>query len=485
MNDAQELRQRIRELETSLVDLRRSYEDLARTHDDLRQAHDELRRSHDDLRQTLAEREARIEELEEELRKRGKNYRPKPNRKKASAKVDRRKKPHRKHGGEFRQLPDDIPDDQLTHHDVYPDACTCGCRDFLAIGEFDDHFQVDIPEPKPEYHRFRRHMMKCRDCGKLCQGRGEMELAGGHVGPRVRLLACYARGYLGISLGKTCTLLQDLWGIPLSRAGALGHLKWGSRIMAPVVAELLELLKQADVIHADETGWRIDGKNVWAWCFSNPDLAVFLIKHSRSRQVFIDALGDTLPGVLVCDFYAAYNGIKADKQRCLTHLLRELHDLSERLAKRYVTEHIRPLITLFQDAIALAKRRPTMTDDDYVAACDSIYNRFGDAATRDSRDKDVRRILKRLNRHMDELFTFLVRAEVPPDNNMGERDIRSVAAARGDGGVNRTDWGAQAFANIKSVVRTCQKRGVSFFRYGMQLTGALLAGQPPPLPGDS
>jgi len=85
--------------------------------------------------------------------------------------------------------------------------------------------------------------------------------------------------------------------------------------------------------------------------------------------------------------------------------------------KRYVTDHIRPLIALFQDAIAVAKRRPEMTREQYVAACDDIYERFGQAAIRHSRDADVRRIYKRLNRHVDELFTFLEQPGVPPDNN--------------------------------------------------------------------
>jgi hypothetical protein len=68
------------------------------------------------------------------------------------------------------------------------------------------------------------------------------------------------------------------------------------------------------------------------------------------------------------------------------------------------------------------------------------------------------------------------------DNSECERDIRSVAAARGDGGVNRTDWGATAFANIKSVVRTCQKQRRGFVEYGLSLVRATLAHATLPLP---
>jgi hypothetical protein len=44
------------------------------------------------------------------------------------------------------------------------------------------------------------------------------------------------------------------------------------------------------------------------------------------------------------------------------------------------------------------------------------------------------RIWKRLYQHCDELFTSQDDPAVPADNNGTERDIRSLAAARSDGG---------------------------------------------------
>ncbi|QDU59985.1 hypothetical protein Pan216_08220 [Planctomycetes bacterium Pan216] len=63
---------------------------------------------------------------------------------------------------------------------------------------------------------------------------------------------------------------------------------------------------------------------------------------------------------------------------------------------------------------------------------------------------------------------------------MAERDIRSVAAARSDGGVNRAAWSADAFA--KSIVRTCQKNGLHFFRYALDAVTSRMPHQPLPLP---
>jgi hypothetical protein len=259
-------------------------------------------------------------------------------------------------------------------------------------------------------------------------------------------------------------------------------LAWGSKLFDPVVAGLLELLRQEDVIHADETGWRIDGQNVWAWCFANPRIAVYLIQHSRGSQVLRDALGDSLAGVLVCDYYASYNILHAKKQRCLVHLLRELHTLRDKVPAICVKKHLQPLSTLFQDAIALGKRREQLTADKYDHECDAIYRRYAALATAPSTNAHVRRIQKRLEKYADEMFTFLELPHVPPDNTPAERDIRSVAAARGDCGVNRTDWGAKAFAHAKSVIRTCQKQGRNFLQYGLEVIRAASAGQSPPLP---
>lgn len=448
----------------------------------------ELRKELDELRRENGQLKARLAELEAELRRREKNYKPQPNRQAQKKKQDRRRKRFRKHPGSFRQPPslEDVPQEQLVQHDVRLEQCPCcGGERLQATGHFDDHVVVDIPEPKPEYHRFRRYEFACPDCGETVQGRGDLELPGSHVGPRTRLFNLYARGQLGISLEKSCDFLATWFGIPLSRAGALGHLAWGSKLFDPVVTRLLELLREEPLVQADETGWRIDGKNVWAWCFANPQIAVYLIDQSRSSQVVIDALGQSLPGVLVCDFYAAYNRLEATKQRCLVHLLRELHKLREKLPAACVTAHIQPLIRLFQDAIALGKRRQTLSPSRYDAACDEIYNRFGELATKPSRNADVQRIHKRLHKYVDELFTFLEQPEVPPDNTANERDIRSVAAARSDGGVNRSAGGAKAYANIKSILRTCQKQGRNFLNYGLEVVRAVGADRPAPLPIDS
>jgi Transposase IS66 family len=444
----------------------------------------------DDRDRRIAELEAenaelrrRLELLEQQLqaiRQRGKKTRAAAEPETASR--DRRRKKHRKHPGSFR--PEPPAGTEFVEHDVHPQQCThCGGDDLKATGTFEDHFVADIPEPKIDWHRFRRHIYFCRACQKTCQGRGDLELPGAHIGPRARLLTCYARVHLGISLGKTQNLLHDYFGLTVSRAGLLGHLRWGGTLFTPVVEQLWDILRRSPVVQGDETGWRIDGQPAWAWCFRDPRLALFLIDRHRNRAVLKQALGESFAGTLVSDFYAVYNGLDCPKQRCLVHLLRELAKLREELPEPSVRTFIQPLIVLFQDAIQLGKDRDTRAAADFVRRRQRLLDRFDDLLLHcHSRNPECLRIWRRLLKHADELFTFLNDARVPADNNGAERDIRSLAAARNDGGTHRAVWSATAFARLKSVIATGMKNGLRFAQYGIDVVRAKLQAEALPLP---
>jgi hypothetical protein len=437
----------------------------------------ELEAENVELRRRIAQLEQQIQTFLQR-RKRHKNQ----GQPRQGTPADRRRQEHRKHPGVFR--PEPPPGTTFIDHDVHPDQCShCGSSELEATGQFDDHIVADIPEPKLEWHRYRRHIHRCRVCERTCQGRGDLELPGAHIGPRARLLTCYGRAHLGISLGKTRDLLHDFFGLTVSRAGLLGHLRWGGSLFEPVVDELLERLRNSPVVQGDETGWRINGRTAWAWCFRDPTLAIFLIDHHRSHDVIVRVLGASFAGTLVSDFYAAYNGLDCPKQRCLVHLLRELAKLREELPAPSVRAFIQPLMTLLQDALQLSKDRKQMTKAAFERAHHGIYDRFDDLLLNcRSQNADCLRIWRRLFNHCHELFTFLADPRVPADNNGCERDIRSLAAARNDGGVHRAEWSAAAFARIKSVIVTSLKNGVRFINYGLDVVRAKLGGDQLPLP---
>jgi hypothetical protein len=100
-------------------------------------------------------------------------------------------------------------------------------------------------------------------------------------------------------------------------------------------------------------------------------------------------------------------------------------------------------------------------------------------------NSDYLRICRRILRRCAELFVFLDEPQVPADDHLAQGDIPSSAATHNDGDTSRCAWGADAFANLKSMIRTCPEAGRSFLAYGLEVMRATLAGAPPPLPLDN
>ena len=235
--------------------------------DELRRQVEELMKDVALLRRQLDERDARIAELEAELKRRGKTYRPKANAEKQTKKtLDRRKQPHRKHPSVFREPP--VVDENTIDHDVRLECCPhCGRDDLEETGRFDDHLVEDIPKPKIELHRYRRHVQKCHDCGRECQGRGDLALPGAHIGPRAAAGRLQPRslGHLAGKDGRLAVAVVRIGYEPRRNAGThplgRGAVRPGGR----------ETLRHSACLSGGprrRNGWRIDGKNVWAWCFS-------------------------------------------------------------------------------------------------------------------------------------------------------------------------------------------------------------------------
>ncbi len=91
-----------------------------------------------------------------------------------------------------------------------------------------------------------------------------------------------------------------------------------------------EIVGVSHVFHTDETGWRVDGKTHWLWCFSTPTLTYFMIDRSRGSPALVQFFTEEFAGVLVTDFWGAYKAVPcALRQTCLVHLLRDLETVEK------------------------------------------------------------------------------------------------------------------------------------------------------------
>ena len=99
-------------------------------------------------------------------------------------------------------------------------------------------------------------------------------------------------------------------------------------------AQLQQEIRASGVVHGDETGWRENGRNGYLWSFSTPKVRYLLYRPSRGGAVEEEVLGEEFYGVLVSDFYGAYNVYQGPHQRCWVHLLRAMHQLRSGTPRR-------------------------------------------------------------------------------------------------------------------------------------------------------
>ena len=282
---------------------------------------------------------------------------------------------------------------------------------------------------------------------------------------------------LGITLLALIVTLREAGRLPvaviqwyLATVHAL-HLSVGAIVAAghqvaargaATVDRIREQVRAGPVVHADETGWRQDGKNGYLWTFSTPTARYFQY-GGRDKAMVDRALGEAFDGVLVSDFYKAYDHVRCPKQRCWAHLLRDAHLLRSQHPKdAAVQAWVDALHRLYLDAVAWAA----------TAAADPV------ARTVAARGFDARLLAlahpwladaaapqhtlsKRIAHYLGELLTFVREPDVPPDNNAAERSLRHLVTSRKISGGSRSPDGTATKVALATLFGTWRAQEVN------------------------
>jgi hypothetical protein len=360
-----------------------------------------------------------------------------------------------------------------------PLPCCQECGGGLTEMKDHEHFEVDIPSVRPVVTRYVSHSGYCEQCKKRVRSRHPDQLstatgaAGVSVGPRAKALAADLKHRLGLSYEKAADLLETAFGLSVTRSGlcqAEGRLAEKAR---PVYARLVVALRQCAVVHADETGWRINTLSAWLWVFTNQEITVYAIRKSRGHEVVVDILGREFKGVLVSDCFLAYNAkalVEWLKQKCVAHLLRNLSEIAADKRGRAVC-FSRDVTALLRKAMALQKEKPSLSPEIFGQRAADLETRL-DALIDNKRrmtDPDNVRFAKRLRQHRPHLLRFLYVEGLAATNNQAERQLRPAVITRKTAGCNRTEGGAETHAILASVLVTCRQQKRSILDYLVEL----------------
>ncbi|MCK9420190.1 MAG: IS66 family transposase [Nitrospirae bacterium] len=353
-----------------------------------------------------------------------------------------------------------------------PSVCPhCGSHDLTPEGTIHEHIQEDIVvKPQTVVTKYLHEEAFCHGCNRSVVGAGADEIPNAPIGPIAKSTAGYLRYRIGISYRKVQLMLEDLFGLSCVPASLVGFDNKTAKRGAAIYEDIREKVRASDVVHADETSWRNDGKGHFVWFAGNDNLAYFHIDRHRSMDAAKTVFGVDFDGVVVRDRYAAYNGIGRDFQACLAHIITNAKAIRQEHA--LLPQHEQDsAVTLFCDHVmGLCSR-----------ACEAGRNlKSGEVLWKEAANferrfiRELTKICKQPHRfksaetlrsyligpEQKHLFTFLRIPGVPPTNNHAEQSLRHMVIFRKVCFGTRSDNGIKTHSIIPTLVQTARRQGV-------------------------
>jgi transposase len=396
---------------------------------------------------------------------------------KANVPRRRRKKPGRKqgHAPALRPLPEqiDVHQDTPLPIDEQGRASCPHCRSILS--ELKDHERLveDIIPAKVQVTCYHTTSGFCPCCRRRVESRaaeqppdfGELSRAAADV-PHAQLgINAIATGVLlrvkhRLPFRSVAEVFADLPGLSVSPGTIARQVQRVAGLLEKDYQGLLLELRAAEVNYADETGWKTDGQNGQLWAVTNPTTTAYHVDKSRGSKVIQKLLGKAYSGTLVSDFCSAYSPMDCKKQKCNTHLLRELVTCAKESPEFAAGKFFIKSKRLIKEMLLLKGRWDKLGDRRYFARVKRLEKRLESLANGSYELADEKRIAARMRRHRTELTAFLHQKNLDGTNNAAERAIRPAVVARKISGGSRSKAGADAWAKLASLVRTAGQRGL-------------------------
>ena len=300
-----------------------------------------------------------------------------------------------------------------------------------------------------QHNIYRKYCSKCK---KLVEQSVPNVLPHARFGLNLMLFIMYLR--LGLSLpgNKVCELLNTMYNITISEGEIVVVLRQLVKAFGPYYNYLEKIIKLARVKHTDSTGWRINGKNYFAWVFIAAGKVIYKIRKRNNSKVALQLFGTKQQGkTLVVDRHSAFRTL-AEKagyllQLCWAHILRDSKDLAKDFGRegKYTHEKLKEIF-------ALAKGLNHKGTPEHV---DQLKAEILLLTKRHYKHTTIRKFVSNLyHRDVENLFRFVTDHEVDPTNNISERELRKLVIIRKISNGSRSTRGANATAMLLSIIET-------------------------------
>ncbi|MEO0538611.1 MAG: TM0106 family RecB-like putative nuclease [Cyanobacteria bacterium P01_A01_bin.123] len=309
--------------------------------------------------------------------------------------------------------------------------------------------------------KFSTHRAWCQSC-KYRWRSDEFKAIKNRYGHRVYAYMVYQRVAMKQSQNDIYENLKDIFGFYIFPGWDKSMISMANDY-SKTYDLILEKLNAGKLIHADETTVDIQREEGYVWVFTSFEEVFYIYSPSREGKI----LGKiaNFDGVLISDFYSAYNSVKCLQQKCLIHLIRDMNDdlYKNPFDEEYKTlvKNLGILLKMIVETIdeyGLKKRnlkKHKYDVDNFYKKMESFS--FGS----DLFEKYKSRLIK----NRIKLFEFLNHDDIPWNNNNAEHAIKAFASYRNIVGGRFTENGVKRYLVLLSIYQTCKYKNVSFLDF--------------------
>jgi hypothetical protein len=308
----------------------------------------------------------------------------------------------------------------------------------------------------------RSAIHRCKGCGHSFLPRAHRQLDK-HF-HNLKSLVIYLYIAHNLSFGVIPELIYEFFGLTVFSQEILTFRNLLATMYQATADQILARLVSGRLIHVDETEVKLKTGKGYVWVFANAENVFYMYRPNREGGFLQDLLKD-FRGVLVSDFYSAYDALACVQQKCLIHLMRDMNqDLLNNPFDEDLKAITRPFGALLRSLVSTVdqhglrqchlKKHETEVADLHRSLLDFSVSSDAAEALRD-----------RLLRCWDKLFTFLHHDGVSWNNTCAEHAIKKFAKFREEAAQSAKEEGLQEYLVLLSIYETCRYRGLSFFKF--------------------
>lgn len=441
------------------------------------------------LQQQVVMLTERVSALEERMRKSSRNSSQPPSSDPPSVPVQgkgmrsvRKQGGQRGHRGHGRLL---LPPEQVDQIvDAAPPACgRCGQRLLGMDPQPVRHQVTEVPQVRPTVTEYRRHTLRCPDCGAVTRADWPAGMPSGSFGPRVAATVAYLTGRCGVSQREAQEILATLCQVEVGLGSIAALEQQVSAALGAAVAEAQAVVREQPVANVDETSWTEQTRRCWLWVAVTALVTVFQVRPSRGSTSAKELLGATYAGIVGSDRWSGYTWVATtQRQVCWAHLVRDFTAVAERggASKALGTACLDLADRLFARWYQL--RDGTLDRATFTLLAAPLQAELHALLTTGLaiRQTKTRHLCENLLKIEPALWTFVTVRGVEPTNNSAERALRRAVLWRRRSFGTQSAAGSRFVERVLTAVCTLRQQERAVLDYLTDATHAATEGRPIP-----